>query len=306
MILKLRGIQKKYLNSPSRAIRGMSLKVENGEILALLGESGSGKSSLLKIISGRQIADRGKMVFLNEEKNILESNLSGQFEGIRLIDQESQLPLNVSIRVALERQLYDYKKSWVKERISRVSNLCQLKGLLDRKINEISGGQRQRAALALAIADEPRLLLMDEAFTNLDFSLKKEIQMQWINIIREENISVIMVTHDPRDSLMYADRIAVMHKGRIVQRGSPEELYHRPKDLYVSELFGHTTKVKNKFYRPEDFKILNQNGKLKGKVLYKYFQGNGYLYVLKKNTKIYKVYSTKDINKKELMISWEE
>ncbi len=304
MILKIRGIQKKYPNSHSRAIRGLSLKVENGEILALLGESGSGKSTLLKIISGQENADKGTMSFQNQSFDILESALIREFKEIRLIDQDSSLPLNISIRDALKKQLYSFKAGWVKSRISKLSELCQLKGLLDRKMDEISGGQRQRAALALAIADEPKLLLMDEAFTNLDFALKKEIQMQWVNIIKKENIPVIMVTHDPRDSLMYADRIVIMHKGKIMERGSPQEIYRHPKNLYVSELFGFTTKIKNKFYRPEDFKISKTKGAVKAKVLHKYFQGNGFLYVLEKNKKVYKVYSDKDLNDSEIHISW--
>ena len=309
MILKIRGIQKRYPNSRAKALKGIKLQIEKGEILALLGESGSGKSTLLKILAGQETADQGKMQFIGADIEILEKQLITEIEGVRLIDQDSTLPLNITIRAALERRLIHYKSGWVNKRISHLSQLCRLKGLMNRKMDEISGGQRQRAAIALAIADEPKLLLLDEAFTSLDFSLKRKIQMEWHKVIKEENISAIMVTHDPRDSLMFSDRIAIMQKGKIIRIGLAFDIYHKPGDLYTAELFGPVTEITEKndskiYLRPEDITLNRTKGNWKGKVIDKFFLGSGYIYKIEYEKNIFQVFSHRDWKDKELYLSW--
>ncbi len=309
MILKIKGIQKKYPGSKSNALNKVGFELQRSEVLALLGESGSGKSTLLKILAGKEKANAGNVSFEGESLKILDDTLIPEFKGIRIIDQDSNLPLNVTIRESLNKQLRHYKQKWVIKRIRHLSALCRLKGLLDRKINEVSGGQRQRAALALAIADEPKVLLLDEAFSSLDFSLKRQIQTEWLEVLRKEGISAIMVTHDPRDSLMFADRILILKKGRIIQIGKAFEIYHTPKNLYTAELFGPVTEIKTKddcsiFLRPEDISISESKGVWKGELMNSFFQGNGYLLHIKIKGQLFKVFSEKNWTQKELYLSW--
>jgi iron(III) transport system ATP-binding protein len=267
MILKLRGIRKTYPTGKKQVLKGISLKVPQGRVLGLAGESGSGKSTLLKIIAGREIASKGKMRFHGDEQDILRPNMMQQVPGIRYIDQDSKIPLNIPVQQILEKRLYDYKADWRKDRIRHLVKLCQLKGQLDKRPEELSGGQRQRVALALAIADEPQLILLDEAFTSLDYSMKHDIQSAWVEVMKEEGITAIMVTHDPKDALMYCDEIAIMHKGKIIQQDNPRVIYHEPKDRYTAELFGPVTEYGDppRFYRPEELRLKPMDDRLSDK-----------------------------------------
>lgn len=267
MILKLKGIRKTYPSGKKQVLKGISLKVPEGQILGLAGESGSGKSTLLKIIAGREAAGHGRMHFRGEEADVQSQNMMQAIPGIRYIDQDSKIPLNIPVRQILEKQLYDYKVAWRKKRISHLVGLCRLQGQLDKRPEELSGGQRQRVALALSIADEPHLILLDEAFTSLDYSMKHEIQSAWIEVMKEEGITAIMVTHDPKDALMYCDEIAIMHKGKIIQQDNPQVIYHEPKVRYTAELFGPVTEYGEpaRFYRPEELCLKPMDNRLTDK-----------------------------------------
>lgn len=297
MYLRLKNLDKSYPGEEKPALKSLNLNIKKQQILALLGESGSGKSTLLKIIAGQIQLDKGEYS-INEvpvvEKRV---EMMNSIEGIDYLDQESEIPPFVSIQNSLERKLIKYESEWSQRRIRKLIKIMRLEGLENKKPEELSGGQRQRAALAITLAAEPELILLDEAFTSMDFQLKHQIQLDLFDFIRKQKITAIVVTHDPNDALKFADKIAVLRKGKIIQKGSPEKIYNLPKTKYTAELFGLVNKVVENesvnFIRPEKVKIRKNKGKIQAEIIHEYFSGSQYLYILKSGNKKFYAYDEK-------------
>jgi len=241
-ILSLQKISKKYSQAKDFAVNDISFDVKEGEILALVGESGSGKTTLLRLIAGLEHPDSGLICLSG--KVIVEGNKSvpAHEREVGMVFQDYALFPHLTI---LENVKFGIKKA-KGDPIQIAKKTLALVGLMedDNKYpHQLSGGQQQRVALARAIAPNPKILLMDEPFSNLDALLKDQVREEIRQIIKKTGITAIFVTHDTKDALSTADRIAILHKGFLQQIDSPKELYENPINPYVANFFGKRNEI---------------------------------------------------------------
>ncbi|MVT09977.1 ABC transporter ATP-binding protein [Chitinophaga tropicalis] len=257
-------------------LKGVSFTQKEFQKIAIAGESGCGKSTLLKIIAGLTQADGGEVLFANERvKGPLERLLPGQ-PGIAYLSQHFELRNHYRMEEILE-----YANLLTDEEAEELYKLCHISHLMKRKNDQLSGGEKQRIALARLLTTAPRLLILDEPFSNLDPILKETLKTIIRNISDKLKITCLLVSHDPLDTLGWAEEIIVMKEGRIVQQGPPEKIYHQPVDEYVAGLFGKYNLVemngKRAFVRPENFRIVTgKEVALKGTVKAVHFMGSTY------------------------------
>jgi sulfate transport system ATP-binding protein len=235
------------------ALDDVSLEVETGSLTALLGPSGSGKSTLLRIVAGLERPDAGT-VHLDGENVTAEQP---QARGIGFVFQHYAAFKHMTVRknVAFGLEIRRRPKAEVEARVEELLHLVQLHGLADRYPAQLSGGQRQRMALARALAVEPSVLLLDEPFGALDARVRKELR-RWLRRLHDEqHVTTVIVTHDQEEAMDVADRIALMHEGRIQQIGEPRELYDAPANDFVMTFFGPVVQTAVGPVRPHDLAI---------------------------------------------------
>jgi ABC-type sulfate/molybdate transport systems ATPase subunit len=206
--------------------------------IAIAGETGSGKSTLMKIIAGLIQPDQGHIVFEGKIIEGPQDKLIPGHPGISYLSQHFELPkfLRVEQVLAYANTLTDLEANTIYE-------VCEITHLLKRKTDQLSGGERQRIALAKLLIASPRLLLLDEPFTNLDMIHKNTLKAVIRNIGKELKITCMLISHDAVDILSWADQIVVMRNGQIVQKAAPEKIYRQPADEYVAGLFGKYTLI---------------------------------------------------------------
>ncbi|HWF08692.1 MAG TPA: sulfate ABC transporter ATP-binding protein [Bryobacteraceae bacterium] len=219
------------------ALRDVSIRIETGELVALLGPSGSGKTTLLRIIAGLELPDSGT-IRLNDEDA---TKFTARDRQVGFVFQHYALfrHLTVFENVAFGLRLRPKKtrpaEKEIRQRVRGLLDLVQLEWMGDRYPNQLSGGQRQRVALARALAVEPRVLLLDEPFGALDAKVRKELR-RWLRRLHDElRVATVLVTHDQEEALEVADRVAVMNEGRIEQAETPDEIYENPATDFVGE-----------------------------------------------------------------------
>ena len=219
-----------------KILKDISLEVRSGEILALLGESGCGKSSLLKAMLGLYPLSKGKIFFQGKEIQ----NLPSHKRGISVVFQDLRLfpHLNVGENVAFSLELQKVPKAERKQRVEELLKLVQLEGYSERRIDSLSGGQMQRVAIARALAMNEKLLFLDEPFSALDPNLRREMGDFLLELQKQENLTVVLVTHDQEEALRLAHRIALMKDGEILQVDEGEKLYYAPVNEYVARFMG--------------------------------------------------------------------
>ena len=219
-----------------KILKNISLEVRSGEILALLGESGCGKSSLLKAMLGLYPLAKGKIFFQGKEIQ----NLPSHKRGISVVFQDLRLfpHLNVGENVGFSLELQKVPKAERKQRVEELLKLVQLEGYSERRIDSLSGGQMQRVAIARALAMNEKLLFLDEPFSALDPNLRREMGDFLLELQRKENLTVVLVTHDQEEALRLAHRIALMKDGEILQVDKGEKLYYAPVNEYVARFMG--------------------------------------------------------------------
>jgi iron(III) transport system ATP-binding protein len=255
----------------------INLSVKSGNILGLIGQSGSGKSTILKIMAGLLDPANGQVLFNNQKLIPPSQKLIAGNEKIKMVTQSNSLFPNITIKENIIYELRYFKKEYQEKRLKSLSNKFNISHLLNKKPGSLSGGEIQRVMIAKALADEPLLLLLDEPFANLDSLNKKTIINQLSKILQKENIACVFVTHEIHDVLGWADEISILKNGRIVQTSTSEEIYYKPKNQYVAALTGEvfiTNKVKS-YFRPENIDI-NKNGKYNSVVENCIFKGNHY------------------------------
>lgn len=251
-MISLKGVSKSFRTKSGwvRALQEVDLTVEAGEFFVLLGPSGSGKTTLLRCVAGLEKPDSGeigvgpRLMFSANEHLFVppeERELGMVFQSYAIwphltVFKNVALPLTQSKR-RLARAL-------VQERVGQALRLVELEQLGDRPAPFLSGGQQQRVALARALAINPKALLMDEPLSNLDARLREEVRLKIKAVVRSLGITVLHVTHDQVEAMVLADRIAVMADGRILQIGSPDELYSKPTNPRVAEFFGSINWIK--------------------------------------------------------------
>jgi iron(III) transport system ATP-binding protein len=236
-ILSLQNISKKYSQANDFAVNAVSFDVYAGEILALVGESGSGKTTLLRLISGLEHPDSGTILLSGQVIAQGKKSVPAHERQIGMVFQDYALFPHLTI---LDNVKFGIKKA-LGNPTQIAKDTLELVGLKDgfeKYPHQLSGGQQQRVALARAIAPNPKILLMDEPFSNLDTLLKDQVREEIRQIIKKTGITAIFVTHDTKDALSTADRIAILHKGYLQQIGIPKELYEHPVNPYVANFFG--------------------------------------------------------------------
>ena len=218
------------------AVDDVSLQIEGGEFFSLLGPSGCGKTTTLRIIGGFVYPTAGE-VFINGE---LMAETPPYRRPVNTVFQNYALfpHKTVAQNIAFGLQMKKMPKAEISDAIERSLDLIQLPGYGERKPNELSGGERQRVALARALINEPTILLLDEPLSALDLKLRKQMQLELKALQRKIGITFVYVTHDQGEALALSDRIAVMNEGRILQVGTPSEIYDSPQNCFVADFIG--------------------------------------------------------------------
>jgi putative spermidine/putrescine transport system ATP-binding protein len=232
--LELVHLRKRY--GGVTAVDDISLRVEHGEIVSLLGPSGCGKTTTLNMLAGFLAPDDGRILVDGEPVHDLppeRRNTGMVFQNYALFPH-----LTVARNVAFGLEMRKVAKADMEPRIKRAVALARLTGLEERYPRELSGGQQQRVALARALVVEPSLLLLDEPLSNLDAALREEMRFEIREIQRRVGITTVFVTHDQTEAMAISSRLAVMNHGRIVQTGTPEEIYRAPADAFVARFIG--------------------------------------------------------------------
>jgi ABC-type sugar transport system ATPase subunit len=224
-----------------------SFQLSSRKKLAIVGETGSGKSTLLRMIAGHIAPDSGSIFFNNKRVWSPPVTLLPGHPGIAYLSQDFELRNNYKVH-----ELLNYKNLLSPESAAQLYHVCKVEHLMNRKNDELSGGERQRIALAKLLVGVPELLLLDEPFSNLDLPQKKNINAVLHAISNQLKITCIMVSHDPVDTLSWADEIMVLRNGLIIQHANPQHIYQQPADEYVAGLFGSYSLLKG-IYHP--FKI---------------------------------------------------
>lgn len=234
MKLKIEGLSAGY--DKDFVIKDLSLSVNQGEFLSLLGPSGCGKTTLMKAVAGILPAQGGRILLDGEDITGLPIHKRGTvivFQDMRLFPH-----MTVEENVAFPLKMQGVSRSGRLEQARDLLEKVQMGGFRDRRPAELSGGQQQRAALARALAARPRLLLLDEPFSALDENLREDMRNLVLQLQREFHMTVILVTHDREEALSMSNRIALMFSGRLVQTGTPKEVYLRPESRLAADYFG--------------------------------------------------------------------
>lgn len=215
------------------ALRDVSLDVARGEVVCLLGPSGSGKSTLLRLVAGIERPSAGRVAIDGVEVAGPRTFVEPEDRHVGIVFQDYALfpHLTVAANVA-------FGAGRERETIAGLLERLGIERLAHNYPHELSGGERQRVALARAMAPRPRLLLMDEPFSSLDTQLRDAVRVHTLQFLRESGMTTVIVTHDPNEALRIADRIALLDDGRLVQLGTPEELYRSPRSLFAARFFG--------------------------------------------------------------------
>jgi spermidine/putrescine transport system ATP-binding protein len=253
-VLELRNLSKHF--GTHSAVDGISLSIEKGEFFSLVGPSGCGKTTTLRLIAGFETPTFGEIILNGVRQNQIppyERNVSTVFQNYALFPH-----LTVAQNVAFGLQRRRLSKGRVREKVEQALALVQLSGKESRLPNQISGGERQRVALARSLVLTPQVLLLDEPLSALDPKLRKQMRAELKNIQRRVGITFVFITHDQEEALSLSDRLAVMNKGVVQQLGSPKELYHQPQCRFVAEFLGEVNWVNGAGLRPEALRISRQ------------------------------------------------
>jgi sulfate transport system ATP-binding protein len=235
------------------ALEDITVTIPTGQLTALLGPSGGGKSTLLRIIAGLEQADTGTV----QIEGVDATHLSPQRRNVGFVFQHYAAFKHLSVRrnVAFGLEIRKRPKDEIRARVDELLDLVHLRQFADRLPSQLSGGQRQRMALARALAVEPAVLLLDEPFGALDAKVRKELR-DWLRRLHDEvHVTTVFVTHDQEEALEVADEIVVINDGRIEQIGSPDDLYDRPANQFVMQFLGPVTKIDHHLVRPHDLEL---------------------------------------------------
>ncbi len=234
--LELKEIKKSFTEGEA-VLDNISLEISKGEFITLLGSSGCGKTTTLRIIAGLEQPDAGSVWLDGREVTGLEPNqrdVNTVFQNYALFPH-----MNVAENIGYGLKLKKVPKSEIRKKVSQMLELVQLEGYEKRKPSELSGGQKQRVAIARALVNNPKILLLDEPLGALDLQLRRAMQIELKHLQKKLGITFIYITHDQEEAINMSDRIAVMRDGRIEQIGTPDEIYNHPKTSYVATFVGN-------------------------------------------------------------------
>lgn len=249
MSIEIQNVSKNFGVMP--VLKSVSLKVESGELLALLGPSGSGKTTLLRVISGIEEPDSGSIYFQGQDAtrhSVKERKVGFVFQHYALFRHMNVFE-NIAFGLKVIPRKFRPQKDEINNRVKDLLRLIQLEKFADRYPSQLSGGQRQRVALARALAVEPKILLLDEPFGALDAMVRRELR-KWLRHLHDElNITSVFVTHDQEEAFEVSDRVVIMNDGNIEQVGSPEEVYRNPRNPFVYNFIGQVNRIDGEIHR---------------------------------------------------------
>ena len=234
-ILQLQQIRKSFANT--EVLKGIDLEAGQGEFITLLGASGCGKTTTLRIIAGLELPDSGQVILEGHNITDWEPNkrdVNTVFQNYALFPH-----MNVADNVGYGLKIRKVPKAQIAERVERALRLVQLEEYGKRMPDQLSGGQKQRIAIARAVINEPKVLLLDEPLGALDLKLRRQMQLELKRLQKQLGITFIYITHDQEEAINMSDRIGVMHEGELEQMGTPNEVYYRPRTSYVADFVGN-------------------------------------------------------------------
>jgi len=234
-ILQLQQIRKSFANT--EVLKGIDLEAGQGEFITLLGASGCGKTTTLRIIAGLELPDSGQVILEGHDITDWEPNkrdVNTVFQNYALFPH-----MNVADNVGYGLKIRKVPKVQIAERVERALRLVQLEEYGKRMPDQLSGGQKQRIAIARAVINEPKVLLLDEPLGALDLKLRRQMQLELKRLQKQLGITFIYITHDQEEAINMSDRIGVMHEGVLEQMGTPNEVYYRPRTSYVADFVGN-------------------------------------------------------------------
>lgn len=252
-IIELKKISKTF--EDNKVLDNLSLNIKKDEFLTLLGPSGCGKTTTLKILAGFEFADSGDVFFNDKKINELppyKRELNTVFQKYSLFPH-----MNVYENIAFGLKLKKLSKNIIDEKVKEVLKLVSLEGYEKRNVESLSGGQQQRIAIARALVNEPKVLLLDEPLSALDSKLRKSMQLELKKMQKKLGITFVFVTHDQEEALTMSDTIVVMNKGKIQQMGTPEDIYNEPSNRFVAEFIGASNIIDGVML--EDYKVKFHN-----------------------------------------------
>ncbi len=264
-------------------VNNISLTVEKGERWAIAGETGSGKTTLMRIIAGLGQADTGEVLFEDKKVKGVNEKLMPGHPGIAYLSQHFELNNNYRVE-----EVIDYNNKLSPSETRRLMEVCDITHLTKRVTQTLSGGEKQRVALARLLTNKPRLLLLDEPYSNMDQIHTHILKNVVDNVAEELGITCMLISHDPEDILPWADELLIMRHGRIVQSGSPMMVYRHPQNEYAAGLLGKYNvltlsltmslpdRLFSAYIRPEDIIITNQPNGIPGRVTRVQFYGAFY------------------------------
>ena len=234
-ILQLRQIRKSFDNT--EVLKGIDLEAGQGEFITLLGASGCGKTTTLRIIAGLELPDAGQVILEGQDITNREPNkrdVNTVFQNYALFPH-----MNVSDNVGYGLKIRKVPKAEIERKVEQALRLVQLEEYGKRMPDQLSGGQKQRIAIARAVINEPKVLLLDEPLGALDLKLRRQMQLELKRLQKRLGITFIYITHDQEEAINMSDRIGVMHEGVLEQLGTPNEVYYQPKTSYVADFVGN-------------------------------------------------------------------
>lgn len=223
-MLKIKNLHFKYKNSKVDNIENFNVDIKKGEIVGILGESGSGKSTMLRIIAGLEEAYKGSIIIDNNTVYSEKKFVEPEKRGIGMVFQDYALFPHMTIAKNIMFGLKNMSKQDKEKRMLEMLNLVNLIEHKDKYPHELSGGQQQRIAIARALAPNPAILLLDEPFSNLDAHLQKKIRTELKEIIQKANITSIFVTHDKEDAIALSDKVVILENGKIIKSGNSKDI----------------------------------------------------------------------------------
>lgn len=267
-------------------LKDLSFNAFQGEHLSVMGSSGSGKSTLLKAIYGLFDLDSGEIFF--EEKQCLgpSFNIVAGHQQMKYLAQDFGLMPYISVRENVGKFLSNLDLQKKNTRIDELLHLVNMQDFKNEKTLSLSGGEKQRVALAMALAHEPKILLLDEAFNQIDNFLKNRLRRDLFSYLKEKNITCISATHDAQEALQFSDRILILENGSVKHINTPQELYQNPRDTYTASLLGDYSLMevegKKQILFPDQIKIVAyqssaENITNQAVVKNSYFLGDGFL-----------------------------
>ncbi|MBR5406361.1 MAG: ABC transporter ATP-binding protein [Lachnospiraceae bacterium] len=236
-IIRLDGVRKSY-DGKVNVIEDLSLDINEGEFVTLLGPSGCGKTTILRMIGGFDKPTEGRIMLDDNDISLLPPNerpVNTVFQKYALFPH-----LNVYDNIAFGLKLLKKPKDEIDSKVKKVLELVDLEGFEKRSVSTLSGGQQQRIAIARAVVNEPRVLLLDECLSALDYKMRKEMQLELKSMHKRLGITFIFVTHDQEEALTMSDKIVVLADGKVQQVGTPEEIYNEPANVFVADFIGES------------------------------------------------------------------